>query len=171
MSANITKSDKIFTQTAWHVPAVFVPAKSDPIVYLLTRKGQIVTITACRACKTRKGVESVVTKRSTFQAQVGVDYNAKAIVQEKRESGELPAEPQPLPWGEWEVFPYVITHKGKRYFRLYTVRNDFVPSVQYYLDGIAVAKAVIEPLCLASEFAEKVGDCFTYPIEGIERIH
>jgi hypothetical protein len=167
MNATQVKSE---SQIAF-VPSVFVPSKLDPIAYLLSRKGQIVTITACRSCKTRKGVSSVVTKRSTFQSQVGVDYNSKAIVQAKRESGELPSEPQPLPWGQWEVFPYVIEHKGKRYFRLYNVRNDFVPAVQYYLDGIPVSKSVIAPLCLASEFAERTGDCFTYPIEGIETIH
>ena len=154
------------------IPEVFKPSKGDPIAYLLSRKGQIVTLTACRACKTRKDAGNVlVTKRSVFQAQVGVDYNAKASVQEKRESGELPAEPQPLPWGEWENFPYVIQHKGKRYFRFYTVRNSFVPSVQYYLDGYPVDVEKVRPLLLASEFAERIGDCFTYPMDGIEEIH
>jgi hypothetical protein len=156
-------------QIANPIPAVF--QKLDPISYLLGRKGQIVTITAIRSMKTRKGILSKILKRSTFQAQVGVNYDNKASVKEKRESGELPAENAGLPWGQWEIFPYVIEHNGKRYFRFSTVKNNFQRQVSYFLDGKEVSKDLIESLCLASEFREKESlDTFTFPIEGIESI-
>ena len=153
------------------IPAILAPAKLDPISYLIGRKGQIVTITAIRSMKTRKGILSEILKRSTFQAQVGVNYDNKASVQAKRESGELPAENAGLPWGEWENFPYVIAHKGKRYFRFSTVKNDFQRKVTYFLDGAEVDRDTIESLCLASEFREKENlDVFTFPLDGIESI-
>lgn len=156
-------------QTINPIPAVF--AKLNPIEYLMGRKGQIVTITAIRSMKTRKGVLGEILKRSTFQAQVGINYDNKATVKEKRESGELPAENAGLPWGKWETYPYVIEHNGKRYFRFYTVKNDFQRKVSYFLNGAEVAKETIESLCLSSEFREKENlDTFTFPLDGIESI-
>jgi len=142
-------------------------AAQDVLAYLLTRKGQIVTVHARREMKTRKAVVSTVEKESVFQAQVGVDYDNKARVIEKRESGELPTENAGLPWGQWVQFPYVIEHKGNFYFRFSVVRNNFIPSVKYFIDGVETTKEQITPLCLASEFAEKTGECFNFKLKDI----
>jgi len=109
-----------------------------------------------------------VEKESVFQVQVGVNYDNKETVKQGRADGTLPEENAGLPWGNWLIFPYVIEHKGNLYFRFYPVKNNFVPSVRYFMDGREVTKAEVEPLCLASEFADK-GEvlCFTYPLEGI----
>lgn len=144
-----------------------VPSVVNPLAFLLSRKGQIVTIHARRGMKTRAKVSAIVEKESIFQAQVGVDYDNKKSVIEKRENGELPSENQGLPWGVWKIFPYVISHKGRDYFRFSTVKNNFVPTVRYWLNGKEVAKEEIEPLCLASEFAEKTGDCFNFHLGDI----
>lgn len=144
------------------------PIVTNPLAFLLSRKGQIVTIHARRAMKTRAKVASVVEKESIFQAQVGVDYDNKKSVIEKRENGDLPSENQGLPWGEWLQFPYVISHKGKLYFRFSTVRNNFVPTVRYWIDGKQAEKSEVETLCLGSEFAEKQDrDCFTFHLGDI----
>tara|TARA_R110001592_G_scaffold151176_6_gene377439 strand:- start:282 stop:917 length:636 start_codon:yes stop_codon:yes gene_type:complete len=37
-----------------------------------------------------------------------------------------------LPWGEWEVYPYAIAHKGNRYLRLYYPKNI---KTSYLVDG------------------------------------
>ena len=41
-----------------------------------------------------------------------------------------------LPWGEWETYPYSITHKGNRYLRLY-LGNAI--KVIYFIDGVKVS--------------------------------
>ncbi len=153
-------------------PAGFLPSSPsethfDALSYLLTRKGQIVTITARRSMKTLKSTQAMIEKLSVFQARAGINYDNVKAVKEKRESGELPAENAGLPWGEWHQFPYVIRHKGKFYFRLYTVANNFTPKTVYFVNGVESDRATVEPLCLASEFYDKITDCFTYPLEGI----
>ncbi len=145
--------------------------KDDPIAYLLTRKGQIVTITSRRDCKLRKGVTVRIEKLSTFQAQVGVDYDKKSAVIAKRETGELPESNGGLPWGEWEIFPYVIRHNGKRYFRFYTVKSSMQRTAEFFMDGKPVEKETIREFCLASEFREQDGDCFTFCMDGEISVH
>jgi hypothetical protein len=145
-----------------------VPSAIDLIAFLLSRKGHIVTVNARRKMKVRAKIAQVVEKESIFQAQVGVNYDNKKSVIEKRESGELPAENAGLPWGEWLQLPYVITHKGKLYFRFSTVKNSFIPSVRYFIDGKEAEKSEVVPLCLGSEFTEKEDrDCFTFHLGDI----
>ncbi len=144
-----------------------IAAHFDALAYLLSRKGQIVTITARRTMKTRKAVTSVCEKLSVFQAQVGVEYDNKKAVIAKRESGELPAENAGLPWGRWLNYPYIIEHNGKKYFRLYPVNSSFQRKVIYYVNGAESTEAIVRPLCLASEFDRDPVDVFTYPIDGI----
>ena len=131
------------------------------IQYLLTRKGQIVTVRARRNCKVKKG-SPTIEKETIFQAAVGVNYDNKATVIEKRLSGDLPAENAGLPWGEWETRPYVIRHKGKRYFRFSTVRNNFVPKIKYFLDGKEVERREIEQYLKSEELKDVERDCFNY---------
>ena len=155
-------------QIAPQVVSAPLPSAIDLILFLLSRKGQIVTVNARRKIKVRKSVSAIVEKESTFQAQVGVNYDNKQSVISKRESGELPAENAGLPWGQWEIFPYVISHNGKKYFRFSTVRNNFVPIVRYFVDGKETEKSEVVPLCLGSEFAEKEErDCFTFHLGDI----
>ena len=138
------------------------------IEFLLARKGQIVTVKAKRLVKVKKSCTDLIEKESVFQAAVGVNYDNKASVQAKRETGDLPSENAGLPWGVWEIFPYVIEHKGKRYFRFSTVKNNFIPKVRFFRNGKEVEKDEIKELCLASEFAEREkGDCFNFPIDAI----
>lgn len=57
----------------------------------------------------------VLSKIVTATVMTGVEY-ARLAVNNDRETGDLP-------WGEWAIYPYVITHKGREYARLYTVDN------------------------------------------------
>ena len=70
-------------------------------------------------------------KRSTALCLTGAEY-ANLAVNADRETG-------PLPWGEWSEFPFVITHKGQDYFRLYTV--DGTVRTAYSVDGLDVERA------------------------------
>ena len=133
---------------------------TDPVVQaymdtLLSRRGQIVTVETERAMKVRKG-QDPITKRSEFQCRVGVNYDNIKAVQEKRESGELPRENAGLPWGEWALFPYVITHKGEYYVRCTVIRNGFRKAAEYRRGDQLITKEEAQIACLASEF--KLGD-------------
>jgi hypothetical protein len=123
---------------------------------LATRKGQNLSAIFGKELKTRKGVENVVEKVTSIVVRGGIDYDNQALVKEGREDGTLPEENAGLPWGEWAEFPYHITHKDQDYVRFYSASGlAFEPKVEYYLDGVQVDKATIQPLCLASEFPNR----------------
>lgn len=71
-----------------------------------------------------------LTKVSTGIVMTGVEYKDLAVNSD-RETG-------PLPWGEWSQYPYVITHKGQDYARIYTVEGSV--KTQYFVDGIDVSR-------------------------------
>ena len=67
---------------------------------------------------------------ATIVNMTGVEYKSLAV-NEDTETG-------PLPWGEWSQYPYVVTHKGQDYLRIYTV--DGSVKTQYFVDGIDVSR-------------------------------
>lgn len=145
--------------------------KANEIVSALkTRKGQHVSVEWSRTLKTRSGVTHVITKRTTAFVRAGIDYAKMASVKEAVASGER-EEVQSLPWGEWTEFPFIITHKGNDYVRLYPATfANLKPSVQYFLNGKQVSAEEVKPLCLSSEFRDKDDEapkCFTLKAETI----
>lgn len=69
-------------------------------------------------------------KVTTAVVMTGVEY-AGMSANNDRETGELP-------WGEWEQFPYIITHKGTEYARLYTLDGSL--RTIYLADGNVVSR-------------------------------
>ena len=69
-------------------------------------------------------------KRSTAVVMTGVEYRDLAVNAE-RETGALP-------WGEWAVYPYIVTHKGTDYARLYCVEGTI--RTTYFVDGTEVTR-------------------------------
>jgi len=137
-----------------------------------TPKGSNIVLEWLRPCKTRKGVSVQIEKSVRMIGRMGIDYNNMAAVQDKRESGELPADPQPLPWGKWAIFPFLIEHKGQFYVRLYNGTSDKVhPEVHFFMNGVECSKDDIAPFVLASELSEKDGDCFCCKVENMTRIN
>jgi len=123
---------------------------------LATRKGQNLSAIFGKELKTKKGVDNVVEKVTSIVVRGGIDYDNQKLVKEGREDGSLPEENAGLPWGQWSEFPYHITHKDTDYVRFYSASGlAFEPKVEYYLDGVQVDKATIQPLCLASEFPNR----------------
>ena len=120
---------------------------------LLSRKGQIVTMLTERDCKVRKNKEPI-RKRSEFQCRVGVNYDNIQAVKDGRADGTKPAENAGLPWGEWALFPYIITHKGEYYFRCTTLNNGFRRAPIFTRNGTEITKEEAQIDCLASEFSE-----------------
>lgn len=137
---------------------------------LLSRKGQIVTVETERSMKVRKNQEPIL-KQSEFQCRVGVNYDNIKAVQEKRAEGTLPAENAGLPWGEWALFPYVITHKGEYYVRCTVVRNNFRKAPKFIRGGVEIDRSEAEVACLASEFREgDDNDVFNIKVSSIRSV-
>ena len=135
-------------------------------------KGANIVVEWVRPCKVRKGVQDVLTKSVRMVGRMGIDYDNMKAVQEKRASGELPAENGGLPWGEWIEFPYLIGHKGQTYLRLNNGTSDKVhPDVHFFQNGVEVAREEIDHMLLASEKEARRGECFTCKTENMTRIH
>ena len=121
------------------------------LVRLMSLKGQIATITTTRPVRVRKNCEPI-TKTSTFQCRIGVDYENITAVRTARETGEMAAESAGLPWGTWYAFPHVIEHRGTFYFRCTRINNNFRPRTTYTCQGQEIPRAAVEIVALASEF-------------------
>lgn len=137
-----------------------------------TPKGANIIVEWVRPCKVKKAVTDMITKSVRMVGRMGIDYDNIASVQTKRENGELPSENNGLPWGTWDIFPFMIEHKGNYYLRLYNGTSDKVhPEVHFFKNGQEVNKDEIAPVLLASEKEEKTGDCFCCKVENMTRIH
>jgi hypothetical protein len=137
---------------------------------ILNKKGTIVTVTAQKSVKVKKG-RAPITKLSVFQARLGINYDNMASVKEKRDNGILPEQNQGLPWGNWKVYPYIIEHNGKEYIRFSKVNSSMKNESHYYRDGIEISKDEMKMDSLASEYNSKGElDCFNIPVDNIIEI-
>lgn len=111
-----------------------------------------------------KGVH--LRKVTTAPVRAGIDYADLPEVQAGIAAGER-GEVQELPWGTWAIFPYVVTHNGAEYIRLYPTVGK--PSTAYFVDGIPVDVATFKGY-LTPSAAEKMGEmptAFTVKAENI----
>ena len=137
-----------------------------------TPKGANIIIGWTRNAKTRKGTEDVITKSTRMVGRIGIEYDNISTVQDKRENGELPTENQGLAWGTFEIYPYLIAHKNKKYVRLYKGTSDKVrPQVVWHRNGIEVRKEEIAPCLLKSELTSSKGDCFVVNVNDVTKLH
>lgn len=71
---------------------------------------------------------TVLQKRTSAAVMAGVEYSALAVNTD-RETGSLP-------WGEWAVYPFIVSHKGTDYARLYVI--DGTVRTSYSVNGAPV---------------------------------
>lgn len=140
------------------------------VANLLALKGQIVTLTTTRSCKVRKG-EAPIVKTSTFQCRIGINYDNMKSVQEKRADGTLPEVNAGLPWGQWVIFPYVITHNGEFYLRCTVLNGGNKTDTTFTRNGFIIDREEAKLACLASEFRDSDNDCFTVKVSGIIKVN
>ena len=133
--------------------------KPNLLKTFLDKTGQICSVVWRRSCKVRANCPFAIEKEVCATVRAGLNYDNQAVVKEKRETGELPAKNAGLSWGEWLIFPYVISHKGQNYFRFYPFPGGKVVT-QYFRDGERVNFEQVEQYLLASEKQDKSGDCF-----------
>lgn len=114
---------------------------------------------------------NTLTKITEGVVRSGIDYANLSAVKTGIENGER-GEVEPLPWGEWKVFPYIIEHKGADYIRLYPSMHK--PHSTFYVDGEQVTKDEFAKYLTPSE-ARKLLEptdedtplCFTIKSENI----
>lgn len=139
----------------------------------LARKGQIVRLDVSRPLKVRapyKGLLDLRKVTCNLKLRAGVDYDNMKSVIEGRANGTKPAESQGLPWGEWKIFPHVITHKGSDYLRFSRLDGPNHAETRYYLEGKEITKEEAKEIALASEFREgedAMPDVLTYKAENV----
>lgn len=130
-------------------------------------KGAFMRLKVRRPLKMKKG-QPTFFKEWVAVVRPGIDYDNIGTVQEKRETGELPAENAGLPYGQWFQFPYVIEHKGKFQYRFTRTRHCHT----IYLDenGNQVDKDTALSGALASEKGGGDSPVFNIPEESILEI-
>jgi hypothetical protein len=155
-----------------------------------SHKGQNLSVILGKQLKTRKrildstmigdneititGEAPVVEKVTSIVIRGGVEYDNQKVVIEGRDDGTLPEENAGLPWGQWVEYPFHIEHKGSDYARFYAASGlSFEPKVEYYLNGELTTKAVVESICLASEFRKSDDPmplCMTIKADNVKAI-
>jgi hypothetical protein len=103
--------------------------------------GQMMRVEIRSTVPTLKSVEGVtVTKQTRCYVTSGTEFANRKDIREAIEAGER-GEVQALPWGEWSLYPFVISHKGNDYIRLYPPTEaqlahfNLAPSVQWFANG------------------------------------
>jgi hypothetical protein len=143
---------------------------SEIIQQIENRRGQHVKVTWQRVAKTLKAASLVVSKRTSAWVRSGIDFSNLRVVKEGIENGER-GEVQPLPWGEWIDFPFIIGHKGMEYVRLYPASFDnLVPEVEWSINDRPSTYEKVEPYLLSSEKRKDEDDkplCFTVKSESV----
>jgi transcription elongation factor GreA-like protein len=87
-----------------------------------------------------------ITKVVLCTVRTGIEYrNQKEVKESGKEVGSLP-------WGEWETYPYLITHKGNRYLRLYIGQSM---KVIYFVDGVKVSANVAKQMLPKTKPSQK----------------
>lgn len=110
----------------------------------------------------------VLEKHTSAVCRAGINFANLSSVQIGIEEGTR-GEAQPLPWGEWKSFPYIITHKDTEYVRLYP--TDSRCETIYFVNGEKVDKDTFKSYLTPSE-ANKLSsgekpECFTVKRENI----
>ena len=111
----------------------YLSAINSPGAYTrMVWERKVSTAAAYKGMDVRKRVEAVV--------RTGIDYQNLAV-NEGRKTGDLP-------YGEWAVFPHIITHKGREYARLYLGGSK--PKATYTIDGQDATRAQVMELMTPS---------------------
>jgi len=137
--------------------------KTNLLEKFLSRKGQICTIRMEKPLKVRKGFTGQLVKKESTQARAGVNYSNIGEIKDSNK------EVQGLPYGEWEIFPYTIKHNGGRQYRFRSMENA-KKEIEYFLDGIKIAKEEAEQVGLKSEFRDSRPIVFNVKEENLKEI-
>ncbi len=154
---------------------------------LKENKGRNLRATWRRSAKVRKGITNRIEKETSATIRTGINFANLSAVKEGIQS-EQREEVQPLQWGTWQEFPFIIEHKETEYLRLYPASsvpfqydggvaicqaNENAiqrPKVTWYLDGREIPFVLIQEFLLASEHPKPIEEtpiCFTIKLQDL----
>ena len=117
----------------------------------------------------------VLRKVTTCLVMRGAEYqNLSEVKAAKSATTATPsgaaAQDGGLPWGEWDVYPHIITHKGTDYARLY-VLDGTITSI-YMVDGEVVTRDEFNTFLTpsAANAGRPSGGTVTVKIENIKSV-
>lgn len=150
-------------------------SKNINLEKLFSTKGQFLSAKWQSKVPTSAKYKKDVTIVKVTEAVVRAGINFANLTSVKTAIENNERELQPLKWGQWLKFPYIIGHKDKRYIRLYPSKNK--PKVKYFINGIEVKKAMLEKYLTPSKWKElndntkKDIECFSVSEENIISLH
>jgi len=127
-----------------------------------TKKGQYLPATWSSRVAVPSKSNDVVIKTSKATVSTGKAY-ANLNQNKDTETGDLP-------WGEWKVYPWVITHKGQDYARLY-LADTFKVEQTFTINGQPATKEEAQAVTLPSAWTKKEGGptlTFSVKMESVE---
>ena len=115
-----------------------------------------------------KGKNLLKKTKGVFRA--GISFGNLGEVKDAIANGER-GEVQPLKWGKWLKFPYLIEHNGEVYVRLYPTANCKI-EVEYNVDNKVVTKEQFNSFLRPSDIAEsgEVPQCLTIKASNIKKL-
>ena len=152
--AHTTRSSTLsLTHTHTHMSNMHTASSSNVINAFLTAAGQFASVTFKSNPKPAASFKGVVLEKVTTGVfRSGVNFANLTSVKDGIESNER-GEVQPLAWGSWENFPFVISHKGERFLRLTTV-NGMKSKSTFKVNGVEVNKDEFEQFLVPSARSE-----------------
>jgi hypothetical protein len=115
----------------------------------LAAAGQFASVTFKSNPKPAAAFKGVTLEKVTTGVfRSGVNFANLSSTKEGIANGER-GEVQPLAWGEWVQFPFVIAHKGERFLRLTTVAGVKSKSV-FKVNGVEVSRDEFEQFLVPS---------------------
>lgn len=136
-----------------------------------TKGGQFHSVEWVKELETYKGITDIVTKHSKASAiRLGVSYDKKTTVIEKRELGILPEKNHGLPYGQWEdgFENYIINAKNNSQLRITTSPNTLIKT-EYRVNGKRVNKRELEGIVTKNELSSNTDklEVFNLKIKNI----
>jgi hypothetical protein len=140
---------------------------------ILNCKGQyisLITKTTVQPAAAHKSV--ALEKIISNKYRAGIQFKNLTSVKKAIESGER-EEIQPLRWGKWKKYPYVIEHKDKEYIRLYPSTNsDSGIEVKYKVNGKEVPRSAFNAYLKPSDLNKQgaIPECYYIALDNILEI-
>lgn len=150
--------------------------KTSQIVEKLTdKRGQAVNVRLVSAVPCLAAhAANIVQKVTSMTVISGIAFENRKDIKDAIAACER-GEVQPLPWGQWQQFPHVITHKGADYIRLYLPSNAqqasgfYKPTtVQFTCNGVPITREKAIELCGSKAQAkENESGCMTVKAQNL----
>ena len=145
--------------------------KPNQLIESITKaKGQFVNVAWKSQKKPAAAFKGVQLEKITAGVvRAGINFANQATIKSGIANGER-GEVQPLTWGAWKQFPYIIEHNGSEYVRLYLSKGNKLKT-RYRVNGEIVSKEKFATYLTPSEskklFSSKAPDCLSVKVENL----